>query len=1030
MKRPLKIGLISLAVVAVLAVSLVVAVLVLTETDLLRKRVQEELEILTGRKVLLGAMRLSLSFPSLAHLTVEGFSIQTREGRQLFSADEVILSPKTAPLLRGELYVESVEITRFQTFVERDKEGKVQVPVLVVPVSSRAAVSGAPTVPDAAKVEPPPAQETRGTSPEKAPGRDLQWSIRQIRLKDGLVEWIDHQVLPGKRVTIPVGNITGTLTQAARSDPVRIDLEALVGNGKDERSPLKITGTAQPSSDYSSLARAQLSISSKCLRAEPFRPYFPRSATPLQQVSCGVISLKLNVQAGSRPVLSIRADLKRNPKEAKLIGTEAELVASKGFGVLEEARFKAESDGLPLTLLADVVPSQFPLEPTEGILKGRISGQWEENRGWKLQGSVGLDGARPRGRFSAIAKRVRVWAQGSLEPDTLKLDDLEISESVKLASVKGTIRGLSSGKTSLDLSVDLLSKPAWVHTLGLRMPHDLRADGSLPVHGRIRGTPSSLWLDMAADLSGISLAWSPHFEKPVGSKATLGLKGRLLPYGTKKAGGPLLNATTSLTVAGARLRIKPDGMWLSDALIHFDSKIWLRNGQAQLAESRLGIRRGSEAKEVLVAEADVLNLAASKQKIKGTATLILDRNTLAVAGMPKVPGLTVQGSSPLRVSFAGVPPSMDWSVDLSLTPLDIRKEGTFQKPGGVKGSFEASGRNHGKAFSLKSASLTLPGVTVLSKGDVTNPSGEFKELAVDIKKSDLKHVARFVPELARLGATGPITAAFQVKRARGKVIPIGSMDLLGITLRPRTGEWRLTDVKGNVEIAGETVKFNEIGGLLHSFVRGPIQLKGSLSPVGAVEKLNGNLSISIGKGTIRGKGFLKALNQAGPVIQAILGQIDSGERQFLDFDMLAGDFTLKSGTAQTDNLRFRGPRLQGGAMGKVTLASSHLDMLTAAHLVVRGTDAVARIPAVQRILKQHRGLLKATGLDKELRRFGITIPESKEQSSEPAKPVEVPVTIITTIRGSMGSPKVTPILEATLDKDTLARLKGLIHGSQ
>lgn len=1032
MKRPLKIAIICLIVAVMVIAAVVAAVLVLPKTDLLRVRVQKQLEVLTGQKVLLGAMKVSFSFPSLAHVTLEGISIQTREGRQLFSADKVILSPETAPLIRGELSVESVKIIGFRTFVERARDGTVRVPFAAIPASSqgiRLTVDGAP--PPAATGTQPKGEQPGAPRPEDRTAGEVKWSISRIVLADGTIEWIDHHVVPGRKVVIPLRKISGELTQKDDQKSVEIALQALPGDGKNGGSPLEIKGNVVPAPNYSGIALASVSVSSKCLRTGYIRPYLPSGAKPLYSLSCGAVNVRLKLKQGDRPVVSIKAGLKEQPEQADRVRLDADLVAAEGFGAIEEARFKAETDSLPFEFFKDVVPSGFPLDPNAGIIKGSVSGEWKGGRDWRLKGSAALEGALPVGRFKAIAKRVRVWVQGKVEPATVVLDNLEVSDSVKLAEVSGKIGRLSSGKTSVDLNVGLVGNPRWASAFGFGMPKKLQIDGILPIRGRIRGEPSSLWVDLAADLSKASIGWAPYFEKPAGGKGSLSVKGRLLPNGTKKITGPVFYADAALNVAGTRLRVVPEGLWLSNALVHFRSKLSLKNGEAHLKESALSVQRGSEAKEVLVAKGDILGLGSSKPTVKGNATIILDGKTLAVAGVPRTQGLNITGSSPLNVSFTGSPSSFEWSVGLGLTPLDIRKEKAFQKPGGVKGSFTASGEARAKAVTVKSALLKLPGLTVHAKGDATDRSGTFKELALEVKKSDWRSIASYFPELARLRPSGPVTAAFDIKKVAGEVIPTGSVDLLGISLSPEKGGWKLAKVKGALSVQGHTVELKEFTGDLESFVRGPIHAEGVFSPVGPVEDLNGKLSITIGKGKIQGKGFLKALSQAVPVIRALLGAgMALPERGFLDFDLIAADFKINSGTARTDNLQLSGPKLKAGAIGKITLGSSRIDMLTATHLVISGTDAVGKIPAVKKLLKQHEGILRATGLDKELRRFGIKIPDSKKEAPGPVKPVAVPVTLINSIRGSLGSPKVTPVLEATVDPKTLARLKSLIHGAK
>jgi hypothetical protein len=90
-------------------------------------------------------------------------------------------------------------------------------------------------------------------------------------------------------------------------------------------------------------------------------------------------------------------------------------------------------------------------------------------------------------------------------------------------------------------------------------------------------------------------------------------------------------------------------------------------------------------------------------------------------------------------------------------------------------------------------------------------------------------------------------------------------------------------------------------------------------------------------------------------------------------------------------------------------------------------NVLQRVPAVQKLIKQHEGLLKITGLDKELKRFGIEAPDAG--STKPGEPetVKTPVNVIVKLRGPITKPDVTPVLESALDKNTVSRLKSLVN---
>ncbi len=147
----------------------------------------------------------------------------------------------------------------------------------------------------------------------------------------------------------------------------------------------------------------------------------------------------------------------------------------------------------------------------------------------------------------------------------------------------------------------------------------------------------------------------------------------------------------------------------------------------------------------------------------------------------------------------------------------------------------------------------------------------------------------------------------------------------------------------------------------------------------------------------------------------------------LDLDVPTGDFEIKAGTAHTSNLRLKGADLGAGAIGSVRLQDLHLDAIAGLHTVLVTNDAIGRIPQVRSVVKKYEGLLKATGLDKELKRVGIDVNDKGGNPQEAPKEVKTPVTVIVKVRGTASSPQVTPVPEDSLQKETMTQLKALMN---
>ena len=136
---------------------------------------------------------------------------------------------------------------------------------------------------------------------------------------------------------------------------------------------------------------------------------------------------------------------------------------------------------------------------------------------------------------------------------------------------------------------------------------------------------------------------------------------------------------------------------------------------------------------------------------------------------------------------------------------------------------------------------------------------------------------------------------------------------------------------------------------------------------------------------------------------------------------------MKSGTASSDNLRLKGQDVSAAMIGSVRWNASQLDLLTRIRTVTSVGDILGKIPAVQKFVKKHEDLLKITGIGKELKRFGIEVPDSTAAKPETPEPVKTPVTVVLRFTALHHRLKCRRCLKPRLDKPTLSRLKSLMN---
>jgi hypothetical protein len=189
------------------------------------------------------------------------------------------------------------------------------------------------------------------------------------------------------------------------------------------------------------------------------------------------------------------------------------------------------------------------------------------------------------------------------------------------------------------------------------------------------------------------------------------------------------------------------------------------------------------------------------------------------------------------------------------------------------------------------------------------------------------------------------------------------------------------------------------------------------------------VKVYIGPGKIKARSFLGFMNQVRLLTDTVLRTPEEQERigDFLDYDKLTGDLEVKYGEIHTDNLRLKSPLFRSGMIGKIGLGSPNLDLLAGITAEVPSSiRELGRIPAVQDALKKHSGLLKATGLTKELKRLGFKVPDNGTSPSETSPTKVAPIVVFLKIKGPLSEPRVSPVLESVLDRKTLSRIKYLM----
>lgn len=1030
MRRWKKVLLICLILATVSAISLAAAVRFLPESDLVRDHVRDALSDATGQNVSVGSMTVSLSLSNLLDLSLHGLSVTSKDGKPLVSADRIELSPTLRTLLERHISIRSVTIRGLHASIWRQKDGTLEDlmtghqpsvrPEQTSSTETRQPQSLREATPEG-KTEPEPEPKASGK-----PALKLTWSVEYINVVNARLEWIDRQIVPGQEVRISLKKINGALSRKELSDTFSADFTGKLAGEGAQAGAVTLSGTLTTTPDFSRLTSANITLSAKSLYLRIFRDYIPPSARVGENFQGADGSAELTWKEGHPARVSLVARMESRGDKSH-VNVQATALTSNDFSSVTELEGTVETDLLPLKFLKEHLPVQTPIKRDQGIVKAKIEGRWSKEGAWRVAGNIGIEEAVPQGVLRRIASQVRIWVQASLDPSELALKNVEIADSAKLVSLTGTVTNPLSWARRLDLQGEVILKPAWLKSLGVSAPKELVIRGGIPVRFVTQGKPEDLWVDLTGDLTKSDIRWAHFLEKPAGRRGTVSIRGKAHYREGSLASVEVPGAVVSAGINGAIVRIREEGPQLSDCAVQLDAKVAVKPGGPDISDATVAIRRGSGARALLLARANLKDVGSDSMTIHGTATATLDRTILALAGLEDESGVRVAGSAALQARFKGPRSALDWSLEMPLSPLDVSVRDCIRKPAGVDGSLNASGKWTPNELALSYGQLSLPGVMVTLRGILRDKNGKLHDLWVSTKNTRLEHLARFALPLQDKGLTGDADLSVRLSQREKGVIAHGTIRPISVDFAPKGSTVAVRQVRGQVETDGDTLHIRELNGRLAGYVEGPINVQGKLAQLSSVEGLEGKLTATLGRGRINARMIRTLLNQANALLSTVLDPSASGSPDSpLDFESASGTFSVQSGVAKTEDLKLKGPNLSLGAIGSLDLKGMTVDATVGMKTFTVAPAVLGKIPAVKKLVKEHEGWIKALGLDKELKRLGVD--ESAAESNKTGGGVtRSPVTVIVKVRGPSRDLGVTPVMEAALKKETAGRLKELIN---
>lgn len=1038
MSRMRKIVFLCLILVVIVITGISALVILLPDSDLVRVRAEKELSDITGQEVTIGSLKISPSLTGIIHMTAKEVSVKGVNNERLFSAEQVTFAPAIRPLLNKEISVDTITVSGFRVTLWRNKDGNLRLPEIIKDgTKSNSAgskpnggITITPTPQTAsAKSTRPLNSEPPDATNEASSGDKVTLLIKKVNLVDGRLDWVDLRVWPGKQTLMSVEKVNGVIRQTSHKK-YDVDLDSVIMSSGQKCGDLKMFGDISFLEGLNELVSLDIESHISNLTLDPFKAYIPPKASLLKEFEKGKIKSRISWKQGASAKIMVDSELEEVGERPAKLDLDGTINVSTVYWIVEKVSFTAETDFLPLRHISASIPENALIDPLLGVVKAGIKGDYFSKYKWHATGSLRIDGAILKPPYRSLAQKARIWSQFTVSPAKLDIESLEISGARPIAQIKGSVASPFSSASSFDLTGKISADDNWLKKFAISAPTDLSVKGPLPITGRVRGTKRELWLDLTANLNTAKITWASQFIKNPKSKGRVSLKGKLIPSKYTKSGKNYLNSVVRIGLANTDLRLSQKGKWLNSTEIQSTGKLALVRGALDFTDGVLKVRQAGEPGDLISISFDARDILSSDPQIKGALEALIDRRIPSCAGVELADSIKLGGSALLSGEFTRERTAWNWSAHADLKHLDVEIGSMLRKPVGVPGELTAKGRWGRDGLILDDSRLDLPGFPIRVRGVLLDKESRFSEVDIHTINADLKNVRAFMPPLAPIPLSGAIEAALSFHPdEQGHIKPSGIVRLLSVKYSPGPGAWRLIDTKGKVVIQGYSMNFPELTGMVQGNIEGPAKISGSLSDITSVKTINGKVSVSVGPGSLAVKSLVNIISKAKSFIDAITGNYPKGSKgksDALRFKYFGGDFDVKYGKAASENFRLRGGDIKAAAIGSIDLSSQNLEAVTGLYTEVKGIGNIGEIPVVKKQLEKYSGILKSTGLAKELKRFGIKVPDSKEPQKEIPKTKPTPVTVFMRVYGPLASPDATPVLEQTLPPKITSKLKSMM----
>jgi hypothetical protein len=1012
---------IALIIVVSVCISGVIAIWALfPPTDVLKETIQAALERATNQQVTLGGVRLNISPTRLVDVTLDDLVITSVTGETHTAVRRINLQPSLLSLLRLHVTISSITVEGLTSTIALGTDDALSSLMIPIPFSSESPRGG-------------PGSEAHGSPPvvsqhedkavqEKSIERTITWEVGIVRISEGHI-----QVLGSRNgdVLVGISKLSGEIAKESGENTYSYRLAGAIKTPTERTGTFAVKGAIRTNENWSRLETANLKCLGEAIDLALLDVYAPNNLLSFKDVQAKKFDAQVVFQRG-KPISASLDLLTINQANVMAhLGVQGEVAMNDGLTSIESIRAQSRIDKLPLDFFGESIREKIPVKSDSGNLTGNVNWSWEK-LGWKASGLLELDQVMIALENISPVEPLSISAEFELDPQLVAFKKIHFRQLHSFVSSSGDVSGLFSEAPSINFTYEGLLDESTLKPL-LKTAMDV--SGQVSMKGMAKGSLRDLHVDFTADLANFSAGVPPHFQKKLKTPGRFSVAASISRQLGSSGTGPRVEGSMQCNLSSVQIGILDQPTAFPIVRTEFETKIGVDAKGIDFKDASLVLYGPEKAQKILVVSGHVTAVGSSSEKLSLQIRPVLDKSVLKMLQKVLAPALDLDGKTELALRLSGSRDKFDWSLNAPLSGTAIKFGTGFSKPPGMPASLAAQGNWNRGSITLTKAEASTTGLTLTGNGRLRNESGSFQNVTIDIKKIDLAEFSKLMaPKDVRL--SGVVEGQVRLQNTGQAVLPYGSLNLsnVGLTPNPQAGVM-LSNINGSVEIKEKTLKSDQLFGRLKGLLDAPIKLQGTLSNVESLEAMQGNVSIQTSKGIMKADFLTPILGQTQQVIDRALSisGLSNGERVF-EVDGGSASLNIGGGLVQTQDLKIRGSSMALGAVASYKTVDNTLNALVSVQTRLFENIPLGKIPEIQKLVKQNEGWLKATGLDKELKKFGIKLPENKTgESPKPPDEKIPPTTILFKMQGSLHSPQLIPVLESQLDKKTIDRLKNLSH---